>query len=67
MCWSAVTRLRGGPIQLDEKVVIQGHARIQGDVLIEHQIEITDNAVVDARGMGSAFYCAGRKSSMTGK
>ncbi|MEO3738806.1 hypothetical protein GA0061071_105168 [Kosakonia oryzendophytica] len=41
--------LRGGPLQLDEKVVIQGNARIQGDVLIEHQIEITDNAVVDAR------------------
>lgn len=40
--------LRGGPLQLDEKVVIQGNARIHGNVLIEHQIEITDNAVVEA-------------------
>ncbi|WLI77431.1 YdcK family protein [Kosakonia sp. H02] len=41
--------LRGGPLQLDEKVVIQGNARIHGNVLIEHQIEITDDAVVDAQ------------------
>ncbi|MEN0582796.1 MULTISPECIES: YdcK family protein [unclassified Kosakonia] len=41
--------LRGGPLQLDEKVVIQGNARIHGNVLIEHQIEIYGDAVVEAQ------------------
>ncbi|WP_039056098.1 YdcK family protein [Enterobacter sp. Bisph1] len=41
--------LRGGPLQLDENVVIQGNARVHGNVLIAHQIEITDDAVVDAQ------------------
>jgi len=41
--------LRGGPLQLDEKVVIQGNARVNGNVLIEHQIEITGDAVVNAQ------------------
>lgn len=40
--------LRGGPLQLDERVVIQGNARIHGDVLIERQIEIAGDAVIDA-------------------
>lgn len=40
--------LRGGPILIDDKVVIQGRARISGDVLIEHQVEITDDAVIEA-------------------
>ncbi|HDR2788095.1 TPA: hypothetical protein QCJ61_002139 [Enterobacter asburiae] len=40
--------LRGGPIMIDDKVVIQGHVRISGDVLIEHRIEITDDAVIEA-------------------
>ncbi|WP_297122792.1 YdcK family protein [uncultured Enterobacter sp.] len=40
--------LRGGPILIDDKVVIQGRARISGDVLIEHRVEITDDAVVEA-------------------
>ncbi|WP_253376599.1 YdcK family protein [unidentified bacterial endosymbiont] len=39
--------LRGGPILIDDKVVIQGRARISGDVLIEHQIAITDDAVIE--------------------
>ncbi|MDK9361784.1 YdcK family protein [Lelliottia wanjuensis] len=42
--------LRGGPIMIDDKVVIQGRARISGDVLIEHRIEITDDAVIEAFG-----------------
>ncbi|HAS1786926.1 YdcK family protein [Enterobacter pasteurii] len=41
-------RLRGGPILIDDRVVIQGRARIVGDVLIEHQVEITDDAVIEA-------------------
>lgn len=40
--------LRGGPILIDDKVVIQGRVRISGDVLIEHRIEITDDAVIEA-------------------
>ena len=40
--------LRGGPIMVDDRVVIQGRARISGDVLIEHRIEITDDAVIEA-------------------
>lgn len=40
--------LRGGPIMIDDRVVIQGRARISGDVLIEHRVEITDDAVIEA-------------------
>jgi len=40
--------LRGGPIMVDDRVVIQWRARISGDVLIEHRIEITDDAVIEA-------------------
>ena len=40
--------LRGGPIMVNDRVVIQGRARISGDVLIEHRIEITDDAVIEA-------------------
>ena len=41
-------RLSGGPIMLDDGVVIEGRARISGNVLIEHQVEITDDAVIEA-------------------
>ncbi|WP_312947028.1 YdcK family protein [Superficieibacter sp.] len=41
-------QLRGGPILIDDNVVIQGRARISGDVIIEHFIELTDDAVVEA-------------------
>ncbi|UDJ84834.1 YdcK family protein [Kosakonia oryzae] len=41
-------RLSGGPLQLDEKIVVQGNARIQGNVLIEHQVTLSDDAVVEA-------------------
>ncbi|MCU6663465.1 MAG: YdcK family protein [Silvania sp.] len=52
--------LRGGPILLDDKVVIQGRARIHGEVLIEHHIEITDDAVVEALD-GDAIHLRGAK------
>ncbi|MFH5070321.1 YdcK family protein [Enterobacter cloacae complex sp. 2024EL-00215] len=40
--------LRGGPIMLDDRVVIQGRARISGDVLIEHRVDVTDDVVIEA-------------------
>lgn len=40
--------LRGGPMMIDDKVVIQGRARISGNVFIEHRVEITDDAVIEA-------------------
>lgn len=52
--------LRGGPILIDDKVVIQGRARISGDVLIEHRIEITDDAVIEAFG-GDNIHLRGEK------
>lgn len=52
--------LRGGPILLDDNVVVQGQARITGDVLIEHQIEITDRAVVEAFS-GETIHLRGQK------
>ncbi|UWX95362.1 YdcK family protein [Enterobacter mori] len=52
--------LRGGPIMLDDKVVIQGRARISGDVLIEHQVEITDDAVIEAFA-GESIHLRGEK------
>ena len=52
--------LRGGPIMIDDKVVIQGRARISGDVLIEHRIEITDDAVIEAFG-GDNIHLRGEK------
>ncbi|HCO4788443.1 TPA: hypothetical protein N8W90_003096 [Escherichia coli] len=40
--------VRGGPILLDEYVVIQGESRITGAVIIENHLELTDHAVVEA-------------------
>lgn len=40
--------VRGGPILLDEHVVIQGESRISGAVIIENHVELTDHAVVEA-------------------
>ena len=53
-------RLCGGPILLDDEVLIQGHACISGDVVIEHQVEIGDSVHVDARH-GDAIHLRGRK------
>ncbi|EKS6648472.1 hypothetical protein QCD57_002255 [Enterobacter hormaechei] len=52
--------LRGGPILIDDKVVIQGRARISGDVLIEHQVEVTDDAVIEALE-GESIHVRGAK------
>ena len=52
--------LRGGPILVDDKVVIQGRARISGEVLIEHHIDITDDAVIEALD-GEAIHLRGAK------
>lgn len=40
--------LRGGPILLDDKVVIEGEVTISGNVLIEHQITISGSAVIES-------------------
>ncbi len=40
--------VRGGPILLDEHVVMQGESRISGAVIIENHVELTDHAVVEA-------------------
>ena len=52
--------LRGGPILIDDKVVIQGRARISGDVLIEHQVEMTDDAAIEALE-GESIHVRGAK------
>lgn len=40
--------LSGGPILLDDHVLIEGDTRVIGEVLIEHRVEITDRATVEA-------------------
>jgi carbonic anhydrase/acetyltransferase-like protein (isoleucine patch superfamily) len=45
---------------IDDKVVIQGRARISGDVLIEHHVEITDDAVIEAFD-GDSIHLRGEK------
>ncbi|HEX4502488.1 MAG TPA: YdcK family protein [Scandinavium sp.] len=52
--------LRGGPILLDDKILIEGHARISGDVVIEHRVEICGNAVIEAYD-GDTIHIRGRK------
>lgn len=52
--------LRGGPILLDDKILIKGHARISGDVIIEHRVEIDGNAIIEAYD-GDAIHIRGRK------
>ena len=56
----AVRRGYAGPIMIDDKVVIQGRARISGDVLIEHHVEITDDAVIEAFD-GDSIHLRGEK------
>ncbi len=53
-------RLCGGPILLDDDVLVQGNAYISGDVVIEHRVEITDNARIEALN-GEAIHLRGRK------
>ncbi|WP_449556123.1 YdcK family protein [Huaxiibacter chinensis] len=52
--------LHGGPILIDDRVVIQGRAKISGNVLIEHRIEITDDAVI-ASMEGEYIHLRGEK------
>lgn len=52
--------LHGGPILIDDRVVIQGRARISGDVLIEHRITINDDAVIEALS-GENIHLRGEK------
>ncbi|MEO3988777.1 YdcK family protein [Pseudocitrobacter cyperus] len=52
-------RLEGGPILLDDNVLIYGRARIRGDVVIEHHVEIDDDAIVEAFG-DDAIHLRGR-------
>ncbi|MGS6318224.1 YdcK family protein, partial [Enterobacter hormaechei] len=47
-------------IMIDDKVVIQGRARISGDVLIEDKVEITDDAVIEALE-GESIHVRGAK------
>lgn len=53
-------RLRGGPILLDDRILIEGHACIQGEVLIEHHIEVTGQACIVAFE-GDAIHLRGPK------
>ena len=52
--------LRGGPILLDDNILVEGHARISGDVVIEHRVEICGNAVIEAYD-GDSIHLRGRK------
>ncbi|MCS2167321.1 YdcK family protein [Scandinavium manionii] len=52
--------LRGGPILLDDKILIEGNARVIGDVVIEHRVEICGNAIIEAYA-GDRIHIRGRK------
>lgn len=52
--------LRGGPLMLDEDVVVQGNVRISGNVIIEHHIEVTDDACIETLE-GDTILLRGRK------
>ena len=52
--------LRGGPILLDDEVLIEGNSAICGDVIIEHQVAIRDGARVEASA-GDAIHIRGAK------
>jgi ADP-glucose pyrophosphorylase len=45
--------LRGGPILLDDDVLVKA-TRSCGDVVIEHRVEITDNARIERRRCDSS-------------
>ncbi|MGK9174981.1 hypothetical protein KXR87_17460 [Yokenella regensburgei] len=53
-------RLEGGPVLLDEDVVIQGNACVRGNVIIEHHIEVTDDACIQGLE-GEQILLRGRK------
>lgn len=53
-------QLRGGPILLDDRILIEGHACIVGEVLIEHHIEVIGQACIEAFA-GDAIHLRGPK------
>lgn len=53
-------QLRGGPLLLDDHILIEGHACVLGEVLIEHHIEISDQAHIEAFD-GDAIHLHGPK------
>ncbi|WP_437889746.1 YdcK family protein [Phytobacter sp. V91] len=52
--------LQGGPLLLDDDVIVQGNARISGNVILEQHIEVTDEAQINAR-QGDSILLRGRK------
>ena len=54
-------QLRGGPILLDDDVLIQGRAVIVGDVIVEQQVTIDDDVQIVARE-GEAIHLRGPKT-----
>ena len=54
-------QLRGGPILLDDVVLIQGRAVIVGDVIVEHQVTLGDEVQIAARE-GEAIHLRGPKT-----
>ena len=54
-------QLRGGPILLDDDVLIQGRAVIVGDVIVEHQVTLGDEVQIAARE-GEAIHLRGPKT-----
>lgn len=53
-------RLYGGPILLDDHVLITGQAVVRGDVVIEHHVEVCGSAAVEASG-GNKITVRGRR------
>ena len=54
-------QLRGGPILLDDDVLIQGRTVIIGDVIVEHQVSINDEVQIAAQE-GEAIHLRGPKT-----
>lgn len=54
-------QLRGGPILLDDDVLIQGRTVITGDVIVEHQVSINDEVQIAAQE-GEAIHLRGPKT-----
>lgn len=52
--------LQGGPLLLDDNVVIHGRARIRGDVIIEHEVDISGDAVIETFN-GEQIHLRGQK------
>lgn len=54
-------QLRGGPILLDDDVLIQGRTVITGDVIVEHQVSINGEVQIAAQE-GEAIHLRGPKT-----